>query len=311
MSQLKVEKAQREKIKIPILLSGVSGAGKTVSALLLAYGIISSMFPDLSEGEQWGKVGLIDTEHRRASLNANVEISGQHIGHFEVVNIEEPFTIDRYEEAFYLLVNAGCEVIIIDSISHNWEGKGGVLEAVDSYGGKFSDWKKVKPIEDRFRALAINDKVHVISTTRVKQDYIMELNEKGKTAPRKVGLKMIQKDNLEYEYAVSFRIEQGAVAYPMKDNSNIFSEPKILTIEDGKKLYEWSEIGIDVAKLEKERRNKEERERLAMIKWIDSNQAEPNIAQQVGRATNAMRMPLDQFNHKAVLKLYQQIKGAN
>lgn len=311
MSQLKVEKAQREKIKIPILLSGVSGAGKTVSALLLAYGIISSMFPDLSEGEQWGKVGLIDTEHRRASLNANIEIAEQHIGHFEVVNIEEPFTIDRYEEAFYLLTSAGCEVVIIDSISHNWEGKGGILEAVDSYGGKFSDWKKVKTIEDRFRALAINDKVHVISTTRVKQDYIMELNEKGKTAPRKVGLKMIQKDNLEYEYAVSFRIEQGAVAYPMKDNSNIFSEPKILTVEDGKKLYEWSEIGIDVAKLEKERRNKEERERLAMIKWIDSNQAEPNIAQQVGRATNAMRMPLDQFNHKAVLKLYQQIKGAN
>ncbi|MDT2635888.1 hypothetical protein P7D40_13495, partial [Enterococcus dongliensis] len=154
-----VEKAQREKIKIPILLSGVSGAGKTVSALFLAYGIISSMFPDLAEAEQWSKIGLIDTEHRRASLNANVEISGQHIGHFEVVNIEEPFTIDRYEEAFYLLVNAGCEVIIIDSISHNWEGKGGVLEAVDSYGGKFSDWKKVKPIEDRFRALAINDKV--------------------------------------------------------------------------------------------------------------------------------------------------------
>lgn len=311
MAQLKVEKAQREKIKIPILLSGVSGAGKTVSALFLAYGIISSMFPDLAEDEQWSKIGLIDTEHRRASLNANVEISGQHIGHFEVVNIEEPFTIDRYEEAFYLLVNAGCEVIIIDSISHNWEGKGGVLEAVDSYGGKFSDWKKVKPIEERFKALAINDKVHVISTTRVKQDYIMEINEKGKTAPRKVGLKMIQKDNLEYEYAVSFRIEQGAVAYPMKDNSNIFSEPKILTIEDGKKLYEWSEIGIDVAKKEKERRQKEERERLAMIKWIDSNQTEPNIAQQVGRATSAMRMPLDQFNHKAVLKLYQQIKGAN
>lgn len=311
MTQLKVEKAQREKIKIPILLSGVSGAGKTVSALFLAYGIISSMFTDLAEAEQWSKIGLIDTEHRRASLNANVEISGQHIGHFEVVNIEEPFTIDRYEEAFYLLVNAGCEVIIIDSISHNWEGKGGVLEAVDSYGGKFSDWKKVKPIEDRFRALAINDKVHVISTTRVKQDYIMELNEKGKTAPRKVGLKMIQKDNLEYEYAVSFRIEQGAVAYPMKDNSNIFSEPKILTIEDGKKLYEWSEIGIDVAKLEKERRNKEERERLAMIKWINANQTDAAIAQQVGRATNAMRLPLEGFNHKAVLKLYQQIKGAN
>lgn len=311
MVALTIEKAQREKIKIPVLLSGVSGSGKTVSALLLAYGIVSSMFTEMGVDEQWSKIGLIDTEHRRASLNANVEINDQYIGHFEVVNMEEPFTVDRYEEAFGLLINAGCEVIIIDSISHNWEGKGGLIDEVDKLGGRFQDWKKVKPLEDRFRALVISDKVHVISTTRVKQDYIMELNEKGKTAPRKVGLKMIQKDNLEYEYAVSFRIEQGAIAYPMKDNSNIFAEPKILTVEDGKKLYEWSEIGIDVAKQEKERRTKEEKERLAMIKWINSNQDNPNIVQIVGRATNAMRMPLEQFNHKAVLKLYQQIKGAN
>ncbi|MDT2756950.1 hypothetical protein P7G51_06110 [Enterococcus asini] len=308
---LTVEKAQREKIKIPILLSGVSGSGKTVSALFLAYGIVSSMYPDMPENEQWDKIGLIDTEHRRASLNTDVEIAGQHIGHFKVVNLDEPFTIDRYEEAFYLLTSADCEVIIIDSISHNWEGKGGVLDAVDSYGGKFSDWKKVKPLEDRFKALAINDKVHVISTTRVKQDYIMEINEKGKSAPRKVGLKMIQKDNLEYEYAVSFRIEQGAVAYPMKDNSNIFAEPKVLTVEDGKKLYEWSEVGIDVAKIEKERRQKEEKERQSLITWITEKQQDPQIMQIVGRATNAMQMPLESFPHKAALKLYKQIEGAN
>lgn len=311
MSDLKVEKAQREKIKIPILLSGVSGSGKTVSSLLLAFGIVSSMFPESTEEEQWRKVGLIDTEHRRASLNTDIEIADQHIGHFEVVNLSEPFTIDRYEEAFYLLVNEGCEVIIIDSISHNWEGKGGILDVVDSYGGKFSDWKKVKPVEDRFKELAINDKVHVISTTRVKQDYIMEINEKGKTAPRKVGLKMIQKDNLEYEYAVSFRIEQGAMAYPMKDNSNIFTEPKVLTVEDGKKLYEWSEVGIDVAKMEKERRNKEEKERLAMIRWINNNMKNPTIAQTVGRAVNAVQQPIENFNFQLVLKLYKQIKGVD
>lgn len=310
MNQLKVEKAQREKIKIPILLSGVSGSGKTVSALLIAFGIVSSMFPDMSEEEQWSKIGLIDTEHRRASLNTNVEISGQHIGAFEVVNLDEPFSIDRYETAFNLLLNAECEVVIIDSISHNWEGKGGLLEEVDKLGGRFSDWNKVKPIEDRFRSLAINDKVHVISTTRVKQDYIMEINEKGKTAPRKVGLKMIQKDNLEYEFAVSFRIEQGAVAYPMKDNSNIFSEPKILSVEDGRKLYEWSEIGIDVAKIERERRQQEEQDRLAMLQIIHEKASDPQVAQMVGRATNAMRLAVEQFNYQATLKLYKQIKGA-
>ncbi|EPH96520.1 hypothetical protein D920_02050 [Enterococcus faecalis 13-SD-W-01] len=311
MNQLKVEKAQREKIKIPILLSGVSGSGKTVSALLLAFGIVSSMFPDLTEEEQWSKVGLIDTEHRRASLNTDIEINGQHIGAFEVVNLDEPFSIDRYEIAFNLLLNAGCEVIIIDSISHNWEGQGGLLEEVDKLGGRFNDWNKVKPIEKRFRALAIHDKVHVISTARVKQDYVMELNEKGKTAPRKVGLKMIQKDNLEYEYAVAFRIEQGAVAYPMKDNSNIFSEAQILTVEDGKKLYEWSEIGVDVAKLERERKQQEEKDRLAMLEVIQNLGNDPAIVQVIGRATTAMRMPIEQFNYHAMKKLYQQLKGAN
>lgn len=308
MSRLVVEKAQREKIKIPVLLSGVSGSGKTVSALFLAFGIVSGIFPELSEDELWGKIGLIDTEHRRASLNANVEINDQHIGHFEVVNLDEPFTVDRYEEAFYLLLNAGCEVIIIDSISHNWEGKGGILAAVDEFGGRFSDWNKVKPLEDRFRALAINNKVHVISTARVKQDYINEINDKGKFAPRKVGLKTVQKDNLEYEYAVSFRIEQGAMAFPMKDNSNIFSEPKILTVDDGRKLYEWSEIGIDVAKRERERRQTEERQRLDMLSWIMQNMNDPAVNQLVGRATNAMRLSIEQFDFRAMVKLYKQIR---
>ncbi|PZL78209.1 hypothetical protein CI088_00105 [Enterococcus plantarum] len=311
MNDLVVEVAQREKIKIPVLLSGVSGSGKTVSALLLAYGIVSTMFPDLEVDKQWLKIGLIDTEHRRASLNANREFDGVQVGHFEVVNLNEPYTIDRYEVAFNLLLNAGCEVIIIDSISHNWEGKGGVLEAVDKLGGRFTDWNKVKPLEERFRELSINNNVHVISTARVKQDYVMEMNDNGKMAPRKVGLKYIQKDNLEYEFAVAFRIEQGAIAYPMKDNSGIFSEPKILSIEDGKKLFEWSEIGIDVAKIERERKAQEDAERADMLVVITESQSDPIIAQTIGRACSAMRMPLEHFSYQAVKKLYQQIKGAN
>ena len=137
----------------------------------------------------------------------------------------------------------------------------------------------------------------------------MEVNEKGKMAPRKVGLKTVQKDELEYEFAVSFRVEQGAVAYVMKDNSNIFSEPRPLTVEDGHKLYAWSEIGTDVAKMERERREKEERQRLSMIHWITSNQADPRINGIVMQAVSMMNLQLENWDYTSVLNLYKEIKG--
>lgn len=309
-SQLIVETAQREKLKIPILLSGASGSGKTLSALLIAYGIVESMFPDEEKENVWKKIGVIDTEHRRSLLYVDSSPTDQYIGKFQYVDLKAPYSVDRYEEAFWLLINAGCEVIILDSISHEWEGVGGMLDEVDRLGGRFGDWKTVKPLEKRFLDLIINDSVHVISTARTKQDYIVEPNEKGKMAPRKVGLKVIQKDQLEYEFAVTFRIEQDALAYAMKDNSNIFKEPRQLSSEDGRKLYEWSEIGVDVAKQERERRDSEERQRLAMINWIN-NQQDQTTQQIVMQAISFVRLQLDAWDYVSVLNLYKQIKGAN
>lgn len=304
---LKVETAEREKLKIPVLLSGVSGSGKTLSALFLAFGIVSEMFPDMDAVDLWLKIGVIDTEHRRSLLNANVEKAGVQVDKFLFVDLEEPFSIDRYEAAFNMLLNSGCEVIIIDSTSHQWEGKGGMIDEVDKLGGRFSDWKKVKPIEDRFRALAINDKVHVISTSRVKQDYVVEANENGKMAPTKVGLKMTQKDNLEYEFAVSLRIEQGAIAYPMKDNSDIFDAPRQLTVDDGRKLYQWSEKGIDVAKLKREQAKQNEVDRQRMVLEIEQMESNSELSAVINRAKIKVGVPIDQFDYKITKKLYDQL----
>lgn len=308
---MQVETAQREKLKIPIMLSGASGSGKTTSALLLAYGIVKKMFPDIADDELWLKIGVIDTEKKRSNFLIDREFDSLKIGHFNMVNItsEDKFSVDNYEKAFNLLLDVGCEVIVIDSISHNWEGPGGMLETVESYGGRFSDWNKVKPLDDRFRNLIMNDKVFVISTARVKQDYVMELNEKGKTAPRKVGLKIIQKENLEYELAISFRVDQGSVSYAMKDNTGIFSTPKRLTAEDGEKIFDWSETGIDVAKLERERLNKEEEERQTMIKEIQNLSSIDEVKEIIIRAESKLRNQLINFNYKNTKKLYKQIKG--
>ena len=76
---MEVKKAKREKLKVPIMITGASGSGKTVSALLIAKGIVEKMYPDLSDEEQWLKIGVIDTEHKRALLYAESTVAGVYI----------------------------------------------------------------------------------------------------------------------------------------------------------------------------------------------------------------------------------------
>lgn len=59
----RIVKAKRQKIKVPILVMGASGSGKTLGSLLIAKGMMEGMYPDASDEEQWDKVGVIDTEH--------------------------------------------------------------------------------------------------------------------------------------------------------------------------------------------------------------------------------------------------------
>ncbi|EUJ53845.1 AAA family ATPase [Listeria fleischmannii] len=303
-----IEQARREKLKVHLLLSGMTNSGKTVSALLIAKGILEGMYPDEPDEAHWGMIGLIDTEHRRASLNAQKKVSGTTIGEFKVVNLDAPYTVERYEQALQLLVRNFCQVVIVDSITHNWEGLGGILHKVDEIGGKFNAWGKVKPDLKRFQDIIVNSQVHVISTVRVKQDYVVVPNEKGQMAPVKVGLKNITKDDLDYEFSIAFRLDETHTAFPVKDNSDIFKEPAILTAEHGKMLYKWSEEGIDVAAEQEEIRQQEEDKRQNLLAEMIAKMPNVEVAQKVNSAQVAMRMDISEFPLVAIEKLYDQIK---
>lgn len=119
---MEIKKAKREKIKVPIMITGASGSGKTVSALFIAKGIIEKMHSDLSEQEQWEKIGVIDTEHKRSLLYADSTIGNVDIGEFLHIDFEAPFTVQRYIQAFNLFKQAGVEVVIVDSLTHAWSG---------------------------------------------------------------------------------------------------------------------------------------------------------------------------------------------
>lgn len=299
-----LQKAVREKMKVPIMLMGASGSGKTVGALLIAKGIIWEMFPNLSDEERWEKIAVIDTEHKRSTLYAGMEIGDQLIGNFLVYDLEEPFSAERYAKAFSECKEAGCEVIIIDSITHAWSGKDGILDKVNRYGGKFSDWNKVKPDEQMLIKLFLDTDVHVIATVRSKQGYEVVRNDEGKIEIEKIGLKAEQKDSLEYEFAIAFQLYQNHTAEAMKDNSNSFDSRIIITEETGKQIYRWAEKGIDVKAIERQKR-KEALERINEL--INSSEERKEKMERIKISMNGK--PIEEYSQKALDRAIEVLEG--
>ncbi|HRL70238.1 MAG TPA: AAA family ATPase [Flavobacterium sp.] len=259
---MKLQKAQRHQVKLRIGLSGPSGFGKTYSALLLAYGITND----------WNKIALIDTENKSASLYS-------HLGDFNVLSLEEPYAPERYLEAIKLCENSDIELIIIDSISHEWQGKGGCLEIHEQLGGRFQDWARVTPRHNAFIDAIILSKCHLITTSRSKVDYSLDKDGNGKTKVMKLGTKAITREGFEYELTVNFEfLNDKHLVQASKDRTELFSgKPEfIINSSTGKKLIDWCNQGISLDKIKAEIENCESSDNLKLI----YNQY-PNYATQI------------------------------
>jgi hypothetical protein len=228
---MQLKKAQRKKVFLRLNLSAPSGAGKTYSALLMAYGITSD----------WSKVAVIDTENGSASLYS-------HLGGFNVVDLQPPFSPERFIEAITACEDAGMEVIIIDSSSHEWSGAGGCLEineklaAAKYKGNTWSAWNETTPRHDKFVNKVLQTKAHVVTCTRSKTETVLDGNK-----VKKVGMKDIQRDGWEYELTVSLSIDRDThMATASKDRTQLFynADPFIITADTGRKVKEWCESGV-------------------------------------------------------------------
>jgi len=231
---MQLRKATRKKAKIRLGLSAVSGGGKTYSAILIAQGLCG----DLS------KVAIIDTENGSADLYA-------HLGPFNVLPLTAPFTPERYIEAIRTCEKSGMEVIIIDSISHEWDGKGGCLEIVESLGGKYQDWAKVTPRHQAFLEAILHSPSHVITTVRRKQDYEMIKDNNGKVKVEKAGLKEVTREGFEYELTINLELDMKHNATASKDRTNLFmGKPAFVPSEaTGALIAEWCEQGEEAFSL--------------------------------------------------------------
>ncbi len=234
-----IRKAQRKVTKARVGITGPSGSGKTLSALLMGFGMTGD----------WDKVGLIDTENKSADLYAETMKAGIHIPEFPKIDLDPPYTTEKYIEAIKAFEEYGVDVVIIDSLSHAWAGEGGLLEQKDQVakvGGKnsYTAWAEMTPKQNKMVEAILKAKCHVITTMRSKTEYVLEANDKGKQVPRKVGMAPVQRDGLEYEFTMVVDLTADHIATVSKDRTGIFDGQYFTpSVETGQTLLEWLESG--------------------------------------------------------------------
>ena len=223
-----LQEVSRKQVRIRLGLQGPSGSGKTLGALMVAYGLCAD----------WSKIAVVDTEFGSASLYSNV-------GPYMVLGFPPPYSPERYIDAIHLCESHGVEVIILDSISHEWESSGGILDIHNSMtGNSFTNWGKVTPRHNAFIQALLQSPCHIITTIRSKQDYVLS-DKNGKMVPEKVGLKGVQRDGVEYELTTLFEIDIKHNVTASKDRTSLFSDkPEFkLTVATGQKLLGWCNQG--------------------------------------------------------------------
>ena len=225
------QKATRKKAKLRLALIGPSGSGKTYSALELATGL-------------GGRIALIDTERGSGDLYADRFV-------YDTLQLEPPFTPQKYIQAIEAAQKEGYSVVIIDSLSHAWAGEGGILDIHDNItrssrsSNGYVAWKDVTPQHERIINAILGASLHVIGTIRTKTAYEVVEDERGKKAPKRIGLAPIQRQGMEYEFTCVLDLAVDShVASASKDRTGLFDgQHFVINERTGEQLLEWLEAG--------------------------------------------------------------------
>lgn len=191
------KQATKQQSRLRMTIDGPAGSGKTFTALRFAH--------SLARG---GKIAVIDTERGSASKYVGEAPDGIPWA-FDVAELTT-FAPSNYVEAINSAAIAGYAVLVIDSLSHAWEGKGGALEMKDKSGDKnqYTAWRAVTPEHNRMIDAILQAPMHVITSMRSRMEYVQEQNEAGRTVIRKVGMAPIQRPGMEYEFDIVCDVDQ-------------------------------------------------------------------------------------------------------
>lgn len=230
--------AARSQTKPLVGLYGQSGSGKTLSSLYLARGFAGA-----------GRIGMIDTESGRGQIYSDVIEGG-----YDVLTLGEPFSPKAYIEAIRTAEDAGLAALVIDSMSHEWEGLGGVLDMAaenEKKSGKpgLHCWKAPKLEHQKLVLKLLQTPLFVIVCLRAKfKSRQIKDPKTGKNAIVKDDhTTPIQAEDFVYELTChaeimpDHKLRVTKISHP--DLANIFQDGKPITVETGKALAEWARGG--------------------------------------------------------------------
>ena len=248
------ETAKRESTHLKMGIAGIAGSGKTYSAILIALGL----------GYEPEQIAIIDTENRSASLYSHLGVEflkKKNISNpernFKITRLAAPFHPNRYKAAIESAINSGFKVLIIDSLSHEWNGEGGVLDIVKETELTSKEkttkeknqegWREASYVHNELLNMIINAPIHIICTLRSKIKYIWDEETK---ITEKVGTSAVQKEGLEYEFTIYGELTAGHIFQPTKDRTGLFIKGSkrnrfIPSVNTGRTIRQWFDSGID------------------------------------------------------------------
>lgn len=235
MAVINIRKAEREGARLVIGIGGVSGSGKTFTALQLAWGLANY---------NADKVALLDTENRRGSLYANIlKASDGTVHKFWVGDMDAPFSPQRYIDAMAEFSKLGIEVLVIDSVSHEYEGMGGLEDIANAGAPRNPKWNEAKSQHKRFMNALLASDFHVIACMRAREK-VKLVTRNGKTEYEPQGILPIQEKNFVFELTASLMMwnegrEQQVMKCPEELRGILGREQGYITAEDGKALRDW------------------------------------------------------------------------
>ncbi len=212
-----------------IAVTGPSGSGKTHSALKIAKGLANG-----------GKIMVADTECKSARLEAGKP----DIPDFYVAHIMPPYTSEAFVKIMDEAIAEGANVLIIDTLSHEWEGEGGILdqkEALDASRTRVNSWAQVMSPHNFLKNRILTFPIHLIITLRTKTEWIIDDKK-----PVKIGMKPVHKEGLEYDFSLVFHLDQATHnAQVAKDRTSLFDGQGefVPSADTGAKILSWFNQG--------------------------------------------------------------------
>lgn len=188
MGILNIAPVVRGQSKVILGIAGISGSGKTLTALYIARGLVSHA----------GEIGFLCSESGRGRLYDNA-LDGK----FLIADLLPPFSPARYRQAIKEFQDAGVKVLIIDSVSHEWEGEGGCDDIANQKVGKMANWIGAKREHKAFMNTLLQAKMHIICCIRAREK--TDFNDPNK--PVSLGIQPICEKNFMFELTASMLME--------------------------------------------------------------------------------------------------------